>query len=267
MITMPARQPSTRPVCADCSLLGGCLPMGLSPAEQRQLDGLISPPHRLRRGGALFRAGGALQSVAVVRKGTLKSAVLDESGREQIVGFHLTGELLGLDGIADSHHSRDVVALEDSEICRIAYPELQKLSSEIPALGHHLHTAMSREISRGYGVMLLLGSMRAEKRLAFFLLDLSRRAAARDGSPARLLLHMTRKEIGGYLGLKLESVSRLFTTFRRDGLIEVRGKAIHILDAARLQALVRDAHPRLGALFENGDTTVLNRKIIPLRNR
>jgi CRP/FNR family transcriptional regulator len=206
-----------------------------------------------------------MQWLAVIRRGTLKSAVLDEQGREQIVGFHLAGELLGLDGIATNRFSRDVMAIEDSEVCRIAYPEMQKLSGEIPALGHYLHCAMSREISRGYGVMLLLGSMRGEMRLAFFLLDLSRRALARGNSPTQLALPMTRKEIGGYLGLKLESVSRLFSAFRRDGLIGVRGKAVHLLDPARLKALAEDAHPGLAAFLAGGAATRRTGKCIVLR--
>ncbi|MBS0336006.1 MAG: helix-turn-helix domain-containing protein [Proteobacteria bacterium] len=258
MISMTAQAPATRQACADCALFEGCLPMGLASGQLRRLGELIMPAHRVPRGGYVFRAGGDTNTLAVVRRGTLKSAVLDEQGREQVVGFHLTGELLGLDGIAAGKYCRDVVALEDSEVCRIPYPELQKLSNDIPAVANYIQTTMSREISRAYGVMLLLGSMRAEMRLAFFLLDLSRRVLARGYSPTRLSLPMTRKEIGGYLGLKLESVSRLFSTFQRDGLIEVRGKAVNLVELGRLQEIVQDAHPQLGKLLENGDASVLN---------
>ena len=184
------------------------------------------------------RTGGTLQSIYAVRTGFLKSCVLHDDGREQVAGFHMMGELLGLDAIGSGMHMCDAVALEDSEVCEIPFSDLERLGREIPALQQHFHRIMSREITRDYGVMLLLGSMRAEERLAAFLLNLSQRFVARGYSSTQLLLRMTREEIGSYLGLKLETVSRAFSKFQEDGLLDVQQKHVRILDADRLREIM-----------------------------
>jgi CRP/FNR family transcriptional regulator len=150
----------------------------------------------------------------------------------------MAGELLGLDGIGSGKHLCDAVSLEDSEVCEIPFGELEELSREIPTLQQHFHRIMSREITRDYGVMLLLGSMRAEERLAAFLLNLSQRFAARGYSPKRFMLRMTRNEIGSYLGLKLETISRAMSHFQSEGIITVQNKNVEIKDTDRLRAMV-----------------------------
>jgi CRP/FNR family transcriptional regulator len=204
----------------------------------QKLEQLVSRHRPLKRNSALCRAGAPLQSLYAVRSGFLKSSLLHDDGREQVASFHMAGELIGMDGIGTGKHMCDVVALENGEVCEIPFSELETVSREIPALQQQFHRLMSGEIVRDYGLMLLLGSMRAEERLAAFLLNLSERFATRGYSPTRFYLRMTRDEIGSYLGLKFETVSRTFSRLQEDGLITVQNKYIEILDPGRLKALV-----------------------------
>ena len=224
--------------CSKCGLHEICLPAGLSAPDMQRLEHIVNPKRPLKRGGYLYRAGGTLQSLYAVRTGFLKSSVLHDDGREQVVGFHMMGELVGMDAIGGGKYVSDAIALEDTEVCEIPFGELENLSRDLPALQQHFHRIMSREIARDYGVMLLLGSMRAEERLAAFLLNLSQRFVARGYSPAKFILRMTREEIGSYLGLKLETVSRTFSHFQSESIIAVQNKNIEIKDPARLRTLM-----------------------------
>lgn len=224
--------------CSNCNLHELCLPLGLSHEEVEKLDELVSARRRLKRGEHLYRAGETFGAIYAVRSGFFKTDVLLEDGREQVTGFQMTGELLGLDGISTEAHSCNAVALEDSEVCTIPFSHLEGLSREIRTLQHHFHKVMSREIVRDHGVMMLLGTMRAEERLAAFLLNLSQRFTARGYSPAEFYLRMTREEIGSYLGLKLETVSRAFSRFQEEGLIAVQQKHVRILDIGKLKRLM-----------------------------
>ncbi|HEY9445788.1 MAG TPA: fumarate/nitrate reduction transcriptional regulator Fnr [Burkholderiales bacterium] len=228
-----------RQVCTTCSLRELCLPAGLDASELAALDPLVERRVTVPRGGFLYRTKSPLQSLYALRMGFMKSSVLHEDGREQVAGFHMTGDLIGMDGISTGSHICDVIALEKSEVCEIPYGTLERLAREIPALQRHFHRILSREIVRDYGVMLLLGSMRAEERLAAFLLNLSQRFKARGYSPHEFHLRMTREEIGAYLGLKLETISRVFSRFQEEGLLDVRNKRIRILDEGALRALNR----------------------------
>jgi CRP/FNR family transcriptional regulator len=154
----------------------------------------------------------------------------------------MAGELLGLDGIGTERHTCDAVALEDSQVCVIPFHQLEDLSREVSDLQRQFHRIMSREIVRDHGVMLLLGSMRAEERLAAFLLNLTQRLQSRGFSASELILRMTREEIGSYLGLKLETVSRTFSKFQDDGFLEVKQRQIRILNLDGLQRLVNGAN-------------------------
>src|SRR5512145_1395060 len=203
-----------RVACSNCNLRELCLPVGLSFKELERLEELVATRKKIKRGDALFRAGDRFESLYAVRLGFLKSTVMSQDGREQVTGFHMAGELVGLDGIGSDRHTSTTVALEDSEVCVIPYSRLQDLSNSVAALGRQLHKVMSREIVREHGVMLLLGSMRAEERLAAFLLNVSQRLSTRGYSPNEFNLRMTREEIGSYLGLKLETVSRVFSRFQ-----------------------------------------------------
>ncbi len=224
--------------CSNCNLRELCLPVGLSDDEMQRLDEMIQTRRRIKRGEHLYRAGQAFDSIYAIRSGFFKTDVLLEDGRDQVTGFQMAGELLGLDGISTEHHTCNAIALEDSEICSIPFSRLEGLSREIHNLQHHFHKVMSREIVRDHGVMMLLGTMRAEERLAAFLLNLSQRFTARGFSHAEFYLRMTREEIGSYLGLKLETVSRAFSRFQEEGLIAVQQKHIRILNIPGLKALM-----------------------------
>lgn len=224
--------------CSSCNLRELCLPFGLNLEELERLDDLVSTRRRIKRGDHLYRAGEAFDSIYAIRSGFFKTDVLLEDGRDQVTGFQMAGELLGLDGISTEHHTCNAIALEDSEICSIPFNRLESLSREIHTLQHHFHKVMSREIVRDHGVMMLLGTMRAEERLAAFLLNLSQRFTARGFSHAEFYLRMTREEIGSYLGLKLETVSRAFSRFQEEGYIAVQQKHIRILDVNGLKALM-----------------------------
>ena len=231
-----------RTACSVCSLRELCLPAGLDQRELAQLDHLVNRRQPVKRGDSLYRAGVELRSLYAIRTGFMKSSVLHADGREQVAGFHMMGDLMGLDAISSNRHMCDAVALEDSEVCEIPLAALERLSRDIPSLQQHFHRIMSREIVRDYGVMLLLGSMRAEERLGAFLLNLSQRFAARGYSPNQFHLLMTREEIGSYLGLKLETISRALSRFHEDGLIEVRNRRVKLTDPGALRALI-GPHP------------------------
>ncbi len=219
--------------CATCNLRELCLPCGLQAQDMARFDEIVYTRKRIKRGDTLYRSGDAFESLYAVRTGFFKSSVVLEDGRDQVTAFHMAGELIGLDGIGTDRHAADLIALEDSEVCVIPYARLEEAG-----LQRQLHKVMSRELVRDQGVMMLLGTMRAEERLAAFLLNLSQRFLARGYSSHEFHLRMTREEIGSYLGLSLETVSRLFSRFQDDELISVQQKHICILDVAGLRAVM-----------------------------
>jgi len=225
--------------CSACNLRELCLPIELSGPEMTRLDALVTRKTAYRRHTNLYRCGEKFHALYAIRSGFFKTQVLHEDGREQVTGFQMAGEIIGMDAISSDIHTCDAVALEDSEVCEIPFTRLEELSREIPALQRHLHRILSREIVRDQGIMLLLGSMHAEERLAAFLLNLSQRFAARGYSPTAFQLRMTRQEIGSYLGLKLETVSRTLSQFQLRGLIRIQNKSLQFLDIAALQALIK----------------------------
>jgi CRP/FNR family transcriptional regulator len=226
-------------MCSTCSLRELCLPCcGLTRSEMDVADRLVFNRSRVRRGESLYRTGDRFTSLYAVRSGFFKSTALLENGRNQVTGFSMTGEVLGMDGIGPERHTCNTIALEDSDVCAIPFARLQELAHEIPSLQRQFHKMMSREIVREHGVMLLLGSMNAEERLAMFLLNLSQRFAARGYSPSEFNLRMTREEIGSYLGLKLETVSRTLSKFQEEGMIGVQQKFIRVLNSAGLERVM-----------------------------
>ena len=234
----PSRLEALKVACSACNLRELCLPVGLSDDEMLSLDDMVSTRRSVKRGETLFHAGDPFAALYAVRTGFFKTVVSASDGREQVTGFQMAGELIGLDGISTDRHSCDAVALEDSQVCMIPYGQLESLSREFTLLQHQFHKIMSREIVRDHGVMLLLGSMRAEERLAAFLLNLTQRLQARGFSASALVLRMTREEIGSYLGLKLETVSRTFPKFQDEGILEVKQRDIRIIEQSALQRVV-----------------------------
>ncbi len=204
---------------------------------------MVGTRRKIKRHTHLYRSGDGFEAIYAIRAGFFKTDVLLEDGRDQVTGFQMAGEILGLDGISTEHHSCNAVALEDSEVCVIPFAKLEKLSREVTALQHNFHKVMSREIVRDHGLMMLLGTMRAEERLAAFLLNMSQRFVARGYSQQEFHLRMTREEIGSYLGLKLETVSRAFSKFQDEGYISVQQKHIRIIDIPGMRKLLNHQSP------------------------
>jgi CRP/FNR family transcriptional regulator len=228
--------------CSSCNMREMCLPGGLRADDLQRMDNVVYARRRVKRGEALFNAGDEFKAVYAVRSGFFKMSLVDGEGREQVTGFSMGGELLGLDGIGGGRYHGSAIALEDAEVCVLPYALIETMAQEVPALQRQLHAVLAREIVRDHGVMMLLGSMRAEERLATFLLNLSRRFTARGYSASEFHLRMTREELGSYLGLKLETVSRLFSRFHDEGLIEVQQKHVRILDISGLEQILATRH-------------------------
>lgn len=224
--------------CHKCNVREMCLPCGLAGDSVGRIDGLVNRRLRLYRGETLYRAGDPFTSLYILRSGFCKSYLPVEGGREQVSDFHMTGDIMGMDAIWSGIHASSAVALEDSMVCVLPYDRLERLSHEMHDLQRHLHQLMSREIVREHSVMVLLGSMRAEERLAAFLLNLSGRLTERGYSASEFYLRMTREDIGSFLGMKLETVSRIFSRFHALGLICVQQRHVRILDAPGLRKML-----------------------------
>ena len=224
--------------CGSCCLQEVCLPCGLPAANVGELDQLATLKRRVARGAALYRSGDALDALYAVRSGAFKTVSVSRGGVEKITGFHLPGELMGLEAISTERHNYDAVALEDSEVCVIPFARLQALALRIPELQRQLFRLLSRDITRDQGLMLLLGSMTAEQRLAAFLLSLSRRYQRLGYAGDCFNLRMTREDIGNYLGLTMETVSRLMSRFQREGLIAAQHREIEFKNPGGLMELV-----------------------------
>jgi CRP/FNR family transcriptional regulator, anaerobic regulatory protein len=223
--------------CSNCNLRELCMPVGLNHDEMVKLDHVVSTRKRVKQGGHLFSHGDRFTTLYAIRTGYFKTCVNTEDGREQVTGFQMAGEIIGLDGIVSDKHNCNAVALEDAEVCIMPFENVEELSREFPVLQRHVHKIMSREIVRENGVMMLLGNMRAEERLAAFLLNLVQRLHARGFSQSEFVLRMTREEIGSYLGMKLETVSRTFSKFSEDGIIEVKQRNVKIINPEALKQI------------------------------
>jgi len=225
--------------CKNCSLSTLCLPMGLDPNDVDRLDDIVKRNRPLHRGDYLFREGDKFQCLYIVKTGSVKTYAPSEDGGEQVLGFHLPGELIGLDAIEKSQHHCSARVLETSAVCEVPFHQLEDLSTTIPSLQHQMYRLLSREISQDENMLTLLGKKNAEERLAAFLLSLSERFKRRGFSPSDFHLSMSRHEIGNYLGLAVETISRLFTRFQDEKLLKVERKHIQLLDIERLRCVVQ----------------------------
>lgn len=229
-------------MCGNCVLQILCHPQtGLDAQQLADLDKVIEETRSVRKGQNLFRSGERFQSLFAVRTGFFKTTLANADGRDQVTGFFMSGELLGLEGIDAGQYGCDAVALEDSEVCELPFANLEGIIAEIPSMATYFYKLMSREIVRDQNLMLLLGNMRAEERLAAFLLNLSQRLQLRGFAANDFILRMSREELGSYLGLKLETVSRTLSRFQQEGWLKVEHKHIRLLQPESLQALL--AHP------------------------
>ncbi|MDN2662571.1 FNR family transcription factor [Psychromonas sp. 14N.309.X.WAT.B.A12] len=223
--------------CQDCSISQLCIPYSLNETELERLDTIIERKKPIQKGNEIFKAGEPMKCLYAIRSGTLKSYTITEQGDEQITAFHLAGDLVGFDGIGSGHHPSFAQALETAMICEIPYDTLDSLSTSMPKLRQQILRLMSNEIVEDQSMILLLSKKNAEERLASFINNLSVRYAARGFSPKEFRLSMTRGDIGNYLGLTVETISRLLGRFQKSGMIAVKGKYITVLDNAQLSEL------------------------------
>lgn len=229
--------------CASCSLRELCLPVGLSQEDVDRLDNIVRKRKRLLKGDYLFHNEDSFRSLYAVKLGHFKTQQVTHLGGVQVTGFQMAGDLLGMDAIGNGKHQCDAIALEDSEVCEIPYEKLEELFAAVPMLLRQFNRLMSHEINREQTAMILLGNMTAEQRFATFLNNLSARYASRGYAASRFQLRMSREEIGGYLGLTIESISRLIAKFKKSKVLKVDGREIEILDPERMRAVALGAAP------------------------
>ncbi|MEO8526671.1 MAG: helix-turn-helix domain-containing protein [Caldimonas sp.] len=238
----PLHTAACRVRCSSCNMREICMPVGLTREELEHIDHrLVATRRKTARGETLFRTGDRFDALFAIWTGFFKTVIVSKQGREQITGFQMAGELIGLSGIDSGLHEVDAVALEDSQVCVIPFTELEALEREVPALQTQFHKMMSREIANDHQAMLQLGSMHAEERVAAFVLNLMHRLEARGFSASSVLLRMSREEIGSFLGLKLETVSRTLSKFQANGLLAVRQRQIEVTNPPGLQRLLDSA--------------------------
>jgi CRP/FNR family transcriptional regulator len=231
--SFPSAQPDGE--CPNCGFFAWCLPANLELHESKRLNDLVSHQRLIRRDDYLYRAGSSLGILYVICSGFVRTSLSRDDGREQVTGFSMAGELVGMDAIGTGKHICDSVALEDTHVCGIRYADFEGLGRGLPGVQQHFHRMMSAEVTREHGIMFVLGSMRAHERVAVFLLNLSKRFSARGYSAVRFKLPMSRQDIGSYLGLKLETVSREFSHLNDIGIIAINNKNVEIRSLARLQ--------------------------------
>lgn len=223
--------------CKDCSLATLCLPLSLDMQDLDALDNIVKRSRPMKKGDFLFRQGDTFASVYAVRSGSLKTFSVTDCGQEQITGFHLPSEFVGLSGMDTELCPVSAIALETTSICEIPFDRLDELSASLPQLRRQLMRIMSREIRDDQQMMMLLSKKTADERIATFLVNLSARFRARGYSPQQFRLAMSRNEIGNYLGLAVETVSRVFTRFQQSGLLEAEGKEVNLINLIEICAL------------------------------
>ncbi|MGD8515250.1 MAG: fumarate/nitrate reduction transcriptional regulator Fnr [Granulosicoccaceae bacterium] len=226
-----------KPACEECGVRRLCLPVGLDGEELFMMDRLVRRRNKFNKGDYLFRAGDPFRSIYAIKYGSMKSYGVTRDGKEQVTGFHLTGELLGLDAIDTENHQCNAVALETTEVCELPFASLEELQHELPSLQHEFSRIMSREIVRDQHMLMMIGSTGAEQRIARFLLNLHERMRVRGNSSDELHLSMTRQDIGNYLGLAFETVSRQLAHLQELGLLRIENRTIRLLDSVKLEAL------------------------------
>ena len=230
--------------CKECNLRELCFPHGMNDEELDNMDAVVEQPRSLQKNDFLYRDGDKTMAIYAVRSGCVKTMTESANGDEQIVGFHLAGELLGLDGFADGAYTCNAVALETSSVCELPLDQLETLCHKLPGLQKQMRRIMGKEVSKDHKLLLLLGKMTADERLASFLLSLSTRMEERHWNANEFNLMMPRQDIANYLGMAVETVSRLFASFQSEKIIEVDRRHITILDMARLKAMVGDGESK-----------------------
>lgn len=220
--------------CSTCAFSQACMAQGMDKSALMDLHVLVEHGGPLHAGEHVFREGDPFEVIAAVRAGTVKTYVIDRDGHEQVLGFHLPGEVIGLNAIDGDRYPCNAVALDTVMLCRFSFPRISVLAARLPGLQQHLFRLMSRDIGRA---SLLAGDYSADQRMAAFLVELSRRLAARGFSPDRFQLTMARTDIANYLRLAPETVSRVLKRFQEDGLLQVDRRELELLDRRQLETL------------------------------
>jgi len=235
--------PTTKAACADCAMRRVCMSSELEGPDLARFEDLARTTRQIKAGAHLYRSGDESLSLYAVRSGFIKTSTVTDDGREQVTGFHMLGEIIGLDMIGGGIYANAAIALEDSNVCEISLSALEKLSHDVPMLQRKLYNMIGARFRHEREALLLLGTMRAEDRVASFLLNIGQRYASRGFSQVRFVLRMSRAEIGSYLGLRLETVSRLFSKFQTEGLLRVDNRFVEILDPEGLKVVIgRSVH-------------------------
>lgn len=224
--------------CQNCNLADLCLPYGLDLDEMAQLDTVIQHHAMLARGDHIFTTQDALKHIYAVKTGSIKTYQVTENGNEQVMGFYLPGELIGLDALHNNHHHCSAIALESTSLCALPMANLESISQLIPHLQHTLYRAMGKEIVQDQTMLLTLAKHTADERIAAFLLNISQRFHLRGFSATEFNLSMARHDIANYLGLAVETVSRTFSRFQEEKLLTVSRKYIKIHDLDKLRAII-----------------------------
>ncbi|GGY68201.1 transcriptional regulator FNR [Cellvibrio zantedeschiae] len=225
--------------CGNCRLNTICLPISLHLDDIDRLNNIVQRGKPLQKGEYLYRAKDTFDSVYAIRSGAVKAVSISETGNEQVTGFYLPGEVVGLDGLASDIYTNSVIALETSSVCEIPFNRLEELSLQIPTLQRHFFQLMSREITQEQQIITLLGKSSAEARIASLLLSISARNGRRNLSTNNFILPMSRTDIGNFLGLTIETVSRIFTRLQKNKVIAVDKKEIVITDMDSLQVIAK----------------------------
>ncbi|MCK7542995.1 fumarate/nitrate reduction transcriptional regulator Fnr [Marinobacter bryozoorum] len=237
--SIPVNQMSSisKSSCQRCSLSNLCLPLALDSTDMNRLDEVVNRDRIFNRGEQVFTQSTPFRSCYAVKSGAIKTSVITESGDEQITGFFMPGELVGLDSMSDEIHASTAKALERTSVCEIPVEQLENLANTLPGLQHHMFHLMSQEIRNSHQLSVLLSKNTAEERIAALLLSLSSRFQRRKLSPTHFNLPMARNDIANFLGLAVETVSRVFTRFQNQGLIRAKGRDIELVDLEALQTM------------------------------
>lgn len=230
--------------CANCSLQQLCLPAGMGSADLERLDDLVRRRRPLARGDMLFRTGAPLGALYVARDGAFKTVALNEDGNMQVIGFHLPGELIGLDALGSGHHRCDAEALVPASVCEVPFADLGKIAMQVPGLQQQLLRVIGQGMNRDQDHLEMMGRRHASERLALFLHGLAERFHVLGRSRSEFSLPMSREDIASYLGMVIETVSRTFTKLQDDGIVSIRGRQLRILDHVRLSQLVHEPEER-----------------------
>ncbi|MBZ2167228.1 fumarate/nitrate reduction transcriptional regulator Fnr [Marinobacter sp. F4216] len=232
---------SLKASCHQCSLSNLCLPLAVEENELDRLEDIVQQGRIFNRGEHIFDQSTPFRACFAVRSGSVKTSIITESGEEQITGFFMPGELVGLDSMSHETYACTARALERTSICEFPVDKLEELTGKMPELQHHMYHLMSQEIQNGHQLAMLLSKNTAEERIAALLLSLSSRFERRRMSGTHFSLPMARSDIANFLGLAVETVSRVFTRFQNQGLIKARGRDLELLDVDALQLVARDS--------------------------